>query len=79
MFNLKSGSALVALVWFAVGPTTGSASAITAALSRKCSALTAQAYPPRAIGNPAAGSAHATAQSRRDYFNKCVANRGQPG
>jgi hypothetical protein len=71
--NLKFGSALVALVCIAIAP---SASAVTVEVARKCSALTAKAYPPRVVGNPAAGSAKGTAQSQRDYFNKCVANGG---
>jgi hypothetical protein len=36
----------------------------------------AKAYPPKQIGNPAAGSA-GTAKERRDYFSKCVANNGK--
>jgi hypothetical protein len=42
-------------------------------VARKCSALTAEAFPPRQIGNPAAGSAKGTGQEQRDYFRKCVA------
>jgi hypothetical protein len=71
--NLKIGSALVALVCIAVAP---NASAVTAEVAKKCNALTAKAYPPRVPGNPAAGLAKGTAQSARDYFNKCVANGG---
>jgi hypothetical protein len=71
--NLKIGSALVALVCIAVAP---NASAVTAEVAKKCNALTAKAYPPRVVGNPAAGSAKGTGQSQRDYFNKCVANGG---
>jgi hypothetical protein len=74
--NLKIGSALVALAWIAVGSMTSSASAVTAEVAKKCNALTAKAYPPRVVGNPAAGSAKGTTQSERDYFNKCVANGG---
>jgi hypothetical protein len=54
----------------------GGASAVTAEVAKKCAALTAKAYPPRVPGNPAAGLAKGTAQSERDYFNKCVANGG---
>jgi hypothetical protein len=54
----------------------GEASAITAEVAKKCIALTANAYPPRVPGNPAAGLAKGTAQSARDYYNKCVANKG---
>ena len=43
---------------------------------KKCAALADKAYPPRVPGNPAAGLAEGTAQSKRDYFNKCVANKG---
>jgi hypothetical protein len=71
--NLKIGSALVALVCIAVAP---NASAVTAEVAKKCNALTAKAYPPRVVGNPAAGSAKGTGQSKRDYFNKCMANGG---
>jgi hypothetical protein len=71
--NLKIGSALVALICIAVAP---NASAVTAEVAKKCNALTAKAYPPRVVGNPAAGSAKGTGQSKRDYFNKCVTNGG---
>ena len=72
--NMRIGSVLVALVCIAVGCMTGSASAVTAQLAKKCQALTAKAFPPRVPGNPAAGSAKGTGQSERDYFNKCVTN-----
>ena len=71
--NLKIGSALAVLVCIAVAP---NASAVTAEVAKKCSALTAKAFPPRVPGNPAAGSAKGTGQAERDYFNKCVANGG---
>ena len=74
--RVKFGSALVGLVCIAVGCVNGGASAVTAEVAKKCAALTAKAYPPRVPGNPAAGLAKGTAQSERDYFNKCVANRG---
>jgi hypothetical protein len=63
----------------AVASTTNNASAVTADVAKKCSALTAKAFPPRVIGNPAAGSANGTAQDQRDYFNRCVANGGNIG
>ena len=72
--NLKIASVLVALVCVAVGCITGSASAVTAQLAKKCQALTAKAFPPRVPGNPAAGSAKGTGRSQQDYFNRCVAN-----
>lgn len=54
-----------------------SASAITFELARKCDALTAKAFPPREIGNPAAGSAKGTGGSEQEYFRKCLARGGQ--
>jgi hypothetical protein len=74
--SVKFGSALVALVFIAVGAMTDSASAVTVEVAKKCNALVAKAYPPREPGNPAAGSAKGTGRSERDYFNKCVANGG---
>ena len=75
--HVKFGTALVGLVCIAVGWMNGGALAVTdAEVAKKCAALTAKAFPPRVPGNPAAGLAKGTAQSERDYFNKCVANRG---
>jgi hypothetical protein len=73
LVKLSFGRILVALVCFAVAP---GASAVTVEVAKKCDAQTAKAYPPREIGNPAAGSARGTAQSERDYFKKCVAKGG---
>ncbi len=56
---------------------TGTVSAITAEVARACEAASAKAFPPRQIGNPAAGSSKGTAKDRLDYFNKCVANNGK--
>jgi hypothetical protein len=53
------------------------ASAITAEVARKCNALTAKQFPPREIGNPAAGSVKGSGRSQQDYFNKCVASGGK--
>lgn len=53
------------------------ASAITLEVARACDAAVAKAFPPRQIGNPAAGSTKGTAKERRDYFNKCVSNNGK--
>ena len=75
--NLKIGGVVVLLACIAIGCVTGNASAVTAAVAKKCQALTAKAFPPRVPGNPAAGSAKGTGQSQRDYFNKCVANGGK--
>ncbi|WP_245476837.1 hypothetical protein [Bradyrhizobium sp. Leo170] len=37
----------------------------------------AKTFPPRQIGNPAAGSAKGTGKDQREFFNKCVANGGK--
>jgi hypothetical protein len=75
--NLISGSALVALVCIGVGSMTGSSSAVTAEVAKKCDALTAKAFPPLVPGNPAAGTAKGTGQSEQTYFRKCVENGGK--
>src|SRR2546428_11673076 len=74
--HVKFESALVGLVCIAVGCMKGRASAVAAEVAIKGAALTAKAYPPRVPGNPAAGLAKGTVQSKRDYFNKCVAKGG---
>ncbi|WP_375161722.1 hypothetical protein [Bradyrhizobium sp. RDT46] len=53
------------------------ASAITAEVARACDAAVAKAFPPRQIGNPAAGSTKGTGKDQREYFQKCVANNGK--
>ena len=58
--NLKFLTALAVLIWIGLGLMTIGASAETVEVARKCDALTAKAYPPRVIGNPAAGSAYGT-------------------
>ena len=74
--NLKFLTALPALIWIGVVTTPNGASAVTVEVARKCAALTAKAYPPRVIGNPAAGSANGTGPAERGYYQKCVANGG---
>ena len=74
--NVKYLTAFAVLIWIGLGLMTIGASAETVELARKCDALTAKAYPPRVIGNPAAGSAYGTGLSEHDYYQKCVANGG---
>ena len=74
--SLKSWGVLVGLV-IVVGLMTNSASAVTVEIAKKCNALTAEAFPPREVGNPAAGSAKGTGRAERAYYRKCVANRGK--
>jgi hypothetical protein len=75
--KFDSITALAALIGLTVALTTKNASAITAEVAKKCDVLVAKAFPPREIGNPAAGSAKGSAQAQRDYFNKCVTNGGK--
>jgi hypothetical protein len=75
--NVKFWSTLVALLCIIVGPMTDRASAVTVEVAKKCNALTAKAFPPRQVGNPAAGSAKGTGKDERDYYRKCVANGGK--
>lgn len=49
---------------------------LTAELAKSCQILTAKAYPPRVIGNPAAGSANGTGPEVRAYYRKCVEANG---
>ena len=74
--NLKGGSALILLLCIALEPLRCDASTLTTEVAKKCSALTAKAYPPRQTGNPAAGIAKGSGQAAREYFRKCVANEG---
>jgi hypothetical protein len=74
--NLKSLTVIAPLISIALATTTISASAVTVEVARKCTALTAKAYPPLVIGNPAAGSANGTGLEKQSYYQKCVANGG---
>ena len=66
-----------ALLFVAAASVTVGASAITAELAKKCQALTQKAYPPRVIGNPAAGSAKGSGKDEQAYFSKCIKNGGK--
>jgi hypothetical protein len=74
--NLAFGATRVALVCIVVTLVTDGASAVTVEVAKKCDALIAKAFPPRQIGNPAAGSDKGAGNVQRDYFKKCVANGG---
>ena len=75
--SLKLYVARLALACIAIGLLSGSASAITVELARKCNALVALAFPPRVPGNPAAGSEKGSGRQMQDYFKKCVENEGK--
>jgi hypothetical protein len=52
-------------------------SAITVEVAKKCNALINKQFPPRQIGNPAAGSSKGTGKAQREFFNKCVTDGGK--
>ena len=52
------------------------ANAITAEVAKKCQILREKQFPPRVIGNPAAGSAKGSWRDQTEFFRKCVANGG---
>ena len=76
--DLKLAWVIAAAVFVAVMPITDNASAISLEVAKKCHALTAKAFPPRQIGNPAAGSTAGTGAEERAYFNECVAKESKP-
>jgi len=71
------GATLAVATFAATALTSHPASAITAELAKKCEALVSTAFPPRQIGNPAAGSTKGNSKAQRDYYRKCVANDGK--
>ena len=75
--SLKSTGVFVGLAFIAIVLMTDGARGVSAEVVKKCNALTAKEFPPRVIGNPAAGSAKGTGADQRAYYNKCVANGGQ--
>jgi hypothetical protein len=75
--KIQFRSASPALVCAAMLAQTNVASAITVKVARKCEALTSKAFPPREVGNPAAGSAKGSGLDEQSYFKKCVANGGR--
>jgi hypothetical protein len=74
--SLKSMGVFIGLAFMTIVPITDSAGAVSVEVAKKCDVLTAKAFPPRVIGNPAAGSAKGTGADQRAYYNKCVANGG---
>ena len=73
-----SGGAFVIFVAGAVAllPALSQAKPISAEVARKCKILRAKQFPPRQIGNPAAGSAYGSGQDKREFFRRCVENGG---
>lgn len=53
------------------------ASATSAEVARSCEALALKSFPPRQVGNPAAGISRGSVREQQDFFRKCVANGGK--
>ncbi|MGY3499967.1 hypothetical protein ACVWYJ_000586 [Bradyrhizobium sp. USDA 4471] len=68
---------VLGLAYLVLAPIGIPASAVTAEVARKCSALMAKQFPPREPGNPAAGSTKGSGRDQQALFNKCVANGGK--
>jgi len=75
----RLASACAGLMCIALASTIYGAGAVTAETAKKCSALTAKAFPPRVIGNPAAGSARGNGLAEQAYFRRCLASGGKIG
>jgi hypothetical protein len=75
-FDFRFALAAASLVVVTVAPLADKASALSVEVAKKCNALTAKAFPPRVVGNPAAGSAKGTGADQRAYFRDCVAKEG---
>ena len=73
-----SGGTIALLVAGAAAllPAVSQAQPISAEVARKCKVLRAKQFPPRQIGNPAAGSAKGSGEDQREFFRRCVAKGG---
>jgi hypothetical protein len=70
-------SAVLALGCVAALTAMQSASAVDVEVAKKCRTLTSAAFPPRAVGNPAAGSDKGSGKEVQDYYKKCLDNGGK--
>ena len=77
LINLKFKVALVGLAFIAGTAMAETAFAVSVEVAKKCNALAAEAFPPRVVGNPAAGSAKGSGREERAYYRKCVTNNGK--
>jgi hypothetical protein len=77
MFVAAPPQSLFALICIGLVLTSNTAAAATSVeLAKKCAIASQKAFPPRVIGNPAAGTYGGSGQSERAYFNECIKNRG---
>jgi hypothetical protein len=70
----KTLAAIGALACIILGSITN-ASAISADVAKRCTAVTAQTFPQHETGNPASRSGEVNGLSQHRYFQKCVSNR----
>jgi len=77
MFANMKWVALVALACIDHLSMTDAAPAISAELAKTCQALTAKAFPPRVICNPASGSEKGSGRGQRAFYKKCVEKNGK--
>jgi hypothetical protein len=76
-FDPPSQFLCAVLLSIALGVTADTAAAAPSVeLAKRCAVLTQKAFPPRVVGNPAAGSFGGSGQSERAYFNECIKNGG---
>ena len=74
-WRIRKGAFVLFLAGATLLPTVSQA-AISAEVARKCKILRAKQFPPRQIGNPAAGSAKGSGEDQREFFRRCVAKGG---
>ena len=72
VIKLKLPAAVIALICIGLFSIPHTASAITVEVAKKCQELTAKAFPPRVVGNPAAGSTKGSGREANTYYKKCV-------
>jgi hypothetical protein len=75
-WRISGGALALFAAVAALLPAVSQAQPISAEVARKCKILRAKQFPPRQIGNPAAGSAHDSGQDKREFFRRCVENGG---
>jgi hypothetical protein len=73
----KISPAITALICISGASIPDAASAVTVEVAKRCQELTAKAFPPKIVGNPAAGSAKGSGRDASAYYKKCVEDNGK--
>jgi len=73
--KVKFWAMLIAISCVVFEQMTEQAPALTVEVAKKCNALAAKAFPPREIGNPAAGVIGG-GKNRQKYYRECIENEG---